>query len=93
MHSSYFELYRMRPDRHFLHQKLVAFAARTVIKAAAGKAKKEMRARKLRVAIKKGATFPQNGSPKPSARQSIAIALLLAHHGGMVSGGNSKPVA
>src|SRR5215510_4064271 len=35
VHSTYFELYRMRTDRHFLHQKLVAFAARHGIKAAA----------------------------------------------------------
>ena len=28
MHSTYFELYRMRPDRHILHQKLVAFATK-----------------------------------------------------------------
>jgi hypothetical protein len=26
VHSTYFELYRMRTDRHWLHQKLAAFA-------------------------------------------------------------------
>jgi len=35
VHSTYFELYRMRTDRHFLHQKLVAFAAQHGVKAAA----------------------------------------------------------
>ncbi|MFN3409578.1 MAG: helix-turn-helix domain-containing protein [Limisphaerales bacterium] len=35
MHSTYFELYRMRTNRHFLHQKLVAFTQRHGIKAAA----------------------------------------------------------
>jgi transposase len=35
MHSTYFELYRMRTDRHWLHQKLVTFAAKHGVKAAA----------------------------------------------------------
>ena len=35
MHSTYFELYRMRTDRHWLHQKLVAFARANGLKAAA----------------------------------------------------------
>jgi len=35
VHSTYFELYRMRTDRHWLHQKLVAFAANHGLKAAA----------------------------------------------------------
>jgi len=35
VHSTYFELYRMRTDRHWLHQKLVAFTRRNGIKAAA----------------------------------------------------------
>jgi hypothetical protein len=35
VHSSYFELYRMRTDRHFLHQKIVAHARAHGIKAAA----------------------------------------------------------
>ncbi len=35
MHSTYFELYRMRTDRHWLHQKLVAFARSNGLKAAA----------------------------------------------------------
>src|SRR5208282_734795 len=35
VHSTYFELYRMRTDRHWLHQKLVAFAASHGLKAAA----------------------------------------------------------
>jgi hypothetical protein len=35
VHSTYFELYRMRTDRHWLHQKLVAFAAQHGLKAAA----------------------------------------------------------
>ncbi len=35
VHSSYFELYRMRADRHWLHQKIVAFARQNGIKAAA----------------------------------------------------------
>ncbi len=35
MHSTYFELYRMRTDRHGLHQKLVASARAHGIKAAA----------------------------------------------------------
>src|SRR5262245_49708201 len=35
VHSSYFELYRMRIDRHWLHQKLVAFARAKGLKAAA----------------------------------------------------------
>ena len=35
MHSTYFELYRMRTDHHFLHQKLVAFARKHGLKAAA----------------------------------------------------------
>ena len=35
MHSTYFELYRMRTDRHWLHQKLVAFARKHGLKAAA----------------------------------------------------------
>ena len=35
VHSSYFELYRMRTDRHWLHQKIVAFARSQGIKAAA----------------------------------------------------------
>ncbi|MCX8156529.1 MAG: helix-turn-helix domain-containing protein [Verrucomicrobiae bacterium] len=34
MHSTYFELYRMRTDRHWLHQKLVAFARAHGLKAA-----------------------------------------------------------
>ena len=34
MHSTYFELYRMRTDRHFLHQKLVSFARKHGVKAA-----------------------------------------------------------
>ena len=34
-HSSYFELYRMRTDRHWLHQKIVAYARVHGIKAAA----------------------------------------------------------
>ena len=36
MHSTYFELYRMRTDRHGLHQKLVAFARTNGIRAARG---------------------------------------------------------
>ena len=35
VHSTYFELYRMRTDRHWLHQKLVAFARTQGLKAAA----------------------------------------------------------
>lgn len=35
VHSTYFELYRMRTDRHWLHQKLVAFARAKGLKAAA----------------------------------------------------------
>ena len=35
VHSTYFELYRMRTDRHWLHQKLVAFARANGLKAAA----------------------------------------------------------
>jgi len=35
VHSTYFELYRMRTDRHWLHQKLVAFARGNGLKAAA----------------------------------------------------------
>ena len=35
VHSTYYELYRMRTDRHFLHQKLVAFAQHHGLKAAA----------------------------------------------------------
>ena len=35
VHSTYFELYRMRTDRHWLHQKLVAFARANGRKAAA----------------------------------------------------------
>jgi transposase-like protein len=35
VHSTYFELYRMRTDRHWLHQKLVAFARSQGLKAAA----------------------------------------------------------
>ena len=35
MHSTYFELYRMRTDRHFLHQKLATFPAQHGVKAAA----------------------------------------------------------
>src|SRR5512146_384266 len=35
VHSTYFELYRMRTDRHWLHQKLVAFARAQGLKAAA----------------------------------------------------------
>jgi transposase len=35
VHSTYFELYRMRTDRHFLHQKLVSFARKHGLKAAA----------------------------------------------------------
>ena len=35
MHSTYFELYRMKTDRHWLHQKLVAFARANGLKAAA----------------------------------------------------------
>lgn len=35
MHSTYFELYRMKTDRHWLHQKLVAFARAHGLKAAA----------------------------------------------------------
>ncbi len=35
VHSTYFELYRMRTDRHWLHQKLVAFARINGLKAAA----------------------------------------------------------
>ena len=35
MHSTYFELYRMRTDRHWLHQKLVSFARAHGLKAAA----------------------------------------------------------
>lgn len=35
VHSTYFELYRMRTDRHWLHQKLVAFARDHGLKAAA----------------------------------------------------------
>jgi transposase len=35
VHSTYFELYRMRTDRHWLHQKLVSFARLHGIKAAA----------------------------------------------------------
>jgi transposase len=35
MHSTYFELYRMRTDRHWLHQKLVALARQNGLKAAA----------------------------------------------------------
>ena len=34
MHSRYFELYRMKADRHWLHQKLVAHARQHGIKAA-----------------------------------------------------------
>ena len=34
VHSTYFELYRMRTDRHWLHQKLVAFARSHGLKAA-----------------------------------------------------------
>jgi len=35
MHSTYFELYRMRTDRHWLHQKLVTSARARGVKAAA----------------------------------------------------------
>jgi transposase-like protein len=35
VHSTYFELYRMRTDRHWLHQKLVTFARTHGLKAAA----------------------------------------------------------
>jgi transposase-like protein len=35
VHSTYFELYRMRIDRHWLHQKLVAFARANSLKATA----------------------------------------------------------
>lgn len=35
MHSTYFELYRMRTDRHWLHQKIVAFARKHSFKAVA----------------------------------------------------------
>ena len=35
VHSTYFELYRMRTDRHWMHQKLVAFARARGLKAAA----------------------------------------------------------
>src|SRR3954466_15468574 len=35
VHSSYFELYRMRTDRHWLHQKIVAYARTHGLKAAA----------------------------------------------------------
>ena len=35
MHSTYFELYRVKTDRHWLHQKLVAFAHQHGLKAAA----------------------------------------------------------
>ena len=35
MNVAYFELYRMRTDRHWLHQKLVAFARHNGLKAAA----------------------------------------------------------
>src|SRR5262245_34256057 len=35
VHSTYFELYRMRTDRHWLHQKLVAFARAKSLKATA----------------------------------------------------------
>ncbi len=35
VHSRYFELYRMRTDRHWLHQKLVSFARTNGVKAAA----------------------------------------------------------
>jgi hypothetical protein len=35
VHSTYFELYRMKTDRHWLHQKLVAFARKHGLKAAA----------------------------------------------------------
>ena len=34
VHSTYFELYRMRTDRHWLHQKLVSFTRQHGIKAA-----------------------------------------------------------
>ncbi len=34
VHSRYFELYRMRTDRHWLHQKLVAYARQHGLKAA-----------------------------------------------------------
>jgi hypothetical protein len=34
VHSTYFELYRMHTDRHFLHQKLVTFARAHGVKAA-----------------------------------------------------------
>lgn len=34
VHSTYFELYRMRTDRHWLHQKLVSFARANGLKAA-----------------------------------------------------------
>jgi len=35
VHSRYFELYRMRTDRHWLHQKLVAFARTNELKSTA----------------------------------------------------------
>jgi transposase-like protein len=35
VHGTYFEFYRMRTDRHWLHQKLVAFARANGLKAAA----------------------------------------------------------
>jgi site-specific recombinase XerD len=35
VHSTYFELYRMRTDRHWLHQKLVACARAEGLQAAA----------------------------------------------------------
>jgi transposase len=35
VHSTYFELYRMRTDRHWLHQKIVAFARTHGLKATA----------------------------------------------------------
>src|ERR1044072_4809643 len=35
VHSSYFELYRMRTDRHWLHQKIVAYARTDGVRAAA----------------------------------------------------------
>jgi transposase-like protein len=35
VHCTYFDLYRMKTDRHWLHQKLVAFARANGLKAAA----------------------------------------------------------
>ncbi|HZT22246.1 MAG TPA: hypothetical protein VFB55_05005, partial [Verrucomicrobiae bacterium] len=64
MHSTYFDLYRMRTDRHWLHQKLVAFARSSGLKAAA----REFGC--SRNTVRKGLRRYQPGQPSSLAEQS-----------------------